>query len=208
MLGNQYAVIPMLCHLLAQLELIWAGFALFADHASYEYHHGDVLVPRYVRTRTVSKPNTYHIQRRLGGSGVHCSRPALLLYSRCTVRHVAALLGTYCCSCVTNPAVLQISNVHDTRPAILLQSAARSSNSGVLLSCSAKNEVRLFSFSGKQLASVDAAGLHNHMAAISANGRFLAAATFTSDVKVGQPQREACQHLWCCPCLCMYYIYT
>jgi len=66
----------------------------------------------------------------------------------------------------------------------LLQSAHRSETSGVLLSCSAKNELRLFSFAGKQLASVDAAGLHNHMAAISLDGRFFAAATFTSDVKV------------------------
>ncbi len=54
----------------------------------------------------------------------------------------------------------------------------------LLASCSAKNELRLFSFAGKQLASVDAAGLHNHMAAISLDGRFFAAATFTSDVKV------------------------
>ena len=44
--------------------------------------------------------------------------------------------------------------------------------------------MRLFSFAGKQLASVDAAGLHNHMSAISPDGRFFAAATFTSDVKV------------------------
>lgn len=73
---------------------------------------------------------------------------------------------------------------HDTRPATSLQSAVHSSASGILLSCSVKNEMRLFSFAGKQLASVDASGLHNHMAAVSGNGRFLAAATFTSDVKV------------------------
>lgn len=78
----------------------------------------------------------------------------------------------------------QVPNSHDGRQAVLLQSAHRSETSGVLLSCSAKNELRLFSFAGKQLASVDAAGLHNHMAAISPDGRFFAAATFTSDVKV------------------------
>ncbi|DBB17019.1 hypothetical protein WJX82_010063 [Trebouxia sp. C0006] len=78
----------------------------------------------------------------------------------------------------------QVPNSHDGRPAILLQSAHRSETSGVLLSCSAKNELRLFSFAGRQLASVDAAGLHNHMAAISLDGRFFAAATFTSDVKI------------------------
>ncbi|KAL3134052.1 hypothetical protein ABBQ32_008481 [Trebouxia sp. C0010 RCD-2024] len=78
----------------------------------------------------------------------------------------------------------QVPNSHDGREAILLQSAHRSDTSGILLSCSAKNEMRLFSFAGKQLASVDAAGLHNHMAAVSPDGRFFAAATFTSDVKV------------------------
>ena len=46
--------------------------------------------------------------------------------------------------------------------------------------------MRLFSFAGKQLASVDASGLHNHMATISPDGRFFAAATFTSDVKVSK----------------------
>lgn len=80
--------------------------------------------------------------------------------------------------------LMQVPKAHDNRPAISLQSAMQSTASGVLLSCSAKNELRLFSFSGKQLASVDASGLHNHMAAISTDGRFLAAATFTSDVKV------------------------
>ena len=81
-------------------------------------------------------------------------------------------------------ALPQVPNSHDGRQAIQLQSAHRSESSGILMSCSAKNEMRLFSFAGKQLASVDAAGLHNHMAAISPDGRFFAAATFTSDVKV------------------------
>ena len=88
---------------------------------------------------------------------------------------------------------LQVPNSHDGRQAISLQSAHRSETSGVLLSCSAKNELRLFSFAGKQLASVDAAGLHNHMASISADGRFFAAATFTSDVKVRVVQHIACK---------------
>lgn len=87
---------------------------------------------------------------------------------------------------------MQVPKAHDKNPGILLQSAMHSGTSGVLLSCSAKNEMRLFSFAGKQLASVDASGLHNHMAAISPNGRFLAAATFTSDVKVSMAVV-----LWC-----------
>ena len=87
---------------------------------------------------------------------------------------------------------LQVPNSHDGRQAIQLQSAHRSETSGILLSCSAKNEMRLFSFAGKQLASVDAAGLHNHMAAISPDGRFFAAATFTSDVKVNSASIARC----------------
>lgn len=71
------------------------------------------------------------------------------------------------------------------------------------MSCSAKNEMRLFSFAGKQLTSVDAAGLHNHMAAISPDGRFFAAATFTSDVKVSCAVHATCRWVlhrllqWC-----------
>jgi len=38
--------------------------------------------------------------------------------------------------------------------------------------------------SGKELATVDTNQLKNHMATLSPNGRFLAAAAFTADVKV------------------------
>lgn len=37
---------------------------------------------------------------------------------------------------------------------------------------------------GKNLGHVDTNQLKNHMAAVSPNGRFLAAAAFTADVKV------------------------
>jgi transducin beta-like protein 2 len=37
---------------------------------------------------------------------------------------------------------------------------------------------------GKQLAALDSAGLTNHNVSLSANGRWVAAATFTTDVKI------------------------
>ena len=39
------------------------------------------------------------------------------------------------------------------------------------------------------LGSMDTGGLNNYMAAISRDGRFVAAGTFTSDVKVGRRHR-------------------
>lgn len=45
--------------------------------------------------------------------------------------------------------------------------------------------MRVVSAQGELLARVDAAGLQTYNAALSQDGRFLAAATFTSDVKVG-----------------------
>ena len=107
----------------------------------------------------------------------HCHSKDVLLPPHCTLSlSLDAMKLTV--------VLRQVPNSHDGRQAIQLQSAHRSESSGILMSCSAKNEMRLFSFAGKQLASVDAAGLHNHMAAISPDGRFFAAATFTSDVKV------------------------
>lgn len=38
---------------------------------------------------------------------------------------------------------------------------------------------------GRLLAAIDTNGLKNHDAAMSVDGRFVAAATFTADVKVG-----------------------
>lgn len=51
--------------------------------------------------------------------------------------------------------------------------------------CSAKTSLSLLSMRGGKLANLDSAGLENHGAALSPDGRFFAAATFTSDVKVG-----------------------
>ena len=43
----------------------------------------------------------------------------------------------------------------------------------------------LYFFSSRQLGHMDTGGLNNYMAAISRDGRWVAAGTFTSDVKVG-----------------------
>lgn len=44
--------------------------------------------------------------------------------------------------------------------------------------------MRVFTSAGREAANLNTAGLTNHGIALSANGQFLAAATFTADVKV------------------------
>ena len=56
-------------------------------------------------------------------------------------------------------------------------------NVGVVLSCGVKTDLRVSSTRGVHLASIDTGGLTNHGAALSPDGRFIAAATFTVDVK-------------------------
>ena len=43
---------------------------------------------------------------------------------------------------------------------------------------------RVFSSRGEELGTIDTGGLENYMATVSRDGRWVAAATFTSDVKV------------------------
>ena len=56
---------------------------------------------------------------------------------------------------------------------------------GVLLAAAAKTALAVLDAkTGSVLAALDSAGLVNHGAALSPDGRFFAAATFTADVKV------------------------
>lgn len=79
--------------------------------------------------------------------------------------------------------MLQIQRAHSGAPALTVAG----SSTGVFATCGQKTDMRVFSSSGKQLASLDSAGLTNHGIAFSENGQFLAAATFTTDVKVRGP---------------------
>lgn len=57
--------------------------------------------------------------------------------------------------------------------------------STIVASCSEATEIKLWhGKTGKLLGTIDTSQLRNHMAAISPNGRFMAAAAFTADVKV------------------------
>ena len=63
------------------------------------------------------------------------------------------------------------------------------SSTGMFATCGQKTDMRVFSAAGRQVANLNTAGLTNHGIAISGNGQFLAAATFTADVKVRPPNR-------------------
>jgi WD40 repeat protein len=57
--------------------------------------------------------------------------------------------------------------------------------STILISCSEATDIKIWhGKSGKELGTVDTNQLKNNMADISPNGRFIAAAAFTADVKV------------------------
>jgi hypothetical protein len=53
----------------------------------------------------------------------------------------------------------------------------------------------LRSTQGKEMAKVETNGLTNHSAALSRNGQFLAAGTFTSDVRVHEVQHKGGDYL-------------
>lgn len=79
--------------------------------------------------------------------------------------------------------------VHDNRVIITLCSSkatyGSADGSSIIVSCSEGTDIIIFhGKTGKILGNVDTNQLRNNMATISPNGRFIAAAAFTSDVKV------------------------
>ncbi|KAJ6851565.1 uncharacterized protein M6B38_259650 [Iris pallida] len=79
--------------------------------------------------------------------------------------------------------------IHDLRSVLTLAAASASYGTGdgstIVASCSEGTDIKLWhGKSGKEVGTVDTNQLKNHMATISPNGRFLAAAAFTADVKV------------------------
>lgn len=58
-------------------------------------------------------------------------------------------------------------------------------------------DIKLFhAADGKSVGAVDTSQLQNHMAALSPDGRFLAAAAFTADVKVSHTLGGQCVRPW------------
>ena len=78
-----------------------------------------------------------------------------------------------------------VDSVHQKQAGVCLRAAHSSRGGyGVLLSASVKTDLRIYNTAGRELGSIDSGGLTNYTAAISKDGRWVAAATFTSDVKV------------------------
>eukprot|EP00887_Chlorella_sp_A99_P005330 scaffold1.g5330.t1 len=82
--------------------------------------------------------------------------------------------------------VWERENVH--RPPASGRCLAGSTSSkggvGVLVAASTKTDLRIFDAAGRELGGVDTGGLNNYMASISRDGRYVAASTFTADVRV------------------------
>ncbi|KNA22284.1 hypothetical protein SOVF_035280 [Spinacia oleracea] len=81
------------------------------------------------------------------------------------------------------------SNIHDKNGILNMfgttASYGSADGSTVIASCSEATEIKLWhGKTGKLLGTVDTNQLKTHMAAITPNGRFMAAAAFTADVKI------------------------
>jgi WD40 repeat protein len=81
------------------------------------------------------------------------------------------------------------SKIHGKESVLNLAAARATYGSGdgstILISCSEATDIKIwYGKSGKELGTVDTNQLKNNMADISPNGRFIAAAAFTADVKV------------------------
>ncbi|KAK9800321.1 hypothetical protein WJX73_001844 [Symbiochloris irregularis] len=82
-----------------------------------------------------------------------------------------------------------LEDVHQGSQPLKLRSAGEKAK-GIFLSASNKQDMRVVDASGKLLARVDAAGLQTYDTALSSDGKLLAAATFTADVKVHEVKRD------------------
>mmetsp|Transcript_5000 Transcript_5000/g.10801 ORF Transcript_5000/g.10801 Transcript_5000/m.10801 type:complete len:454 (+) Transcript_5000:147-1508(+) len=84
-------------------------------------------------------------------------------------------------------ALWQVTNVHGKEPVLTTRSvsaAASLGRVGILVSCSTKKDVKVFNSRGNQLAVLEPNSLANHDLALSNDARFVAVASFTSEVKI------------------------
>lgn len=81
----------------------------------------------------------------------------------------------------------QVPNVHGKELGMALRSVPAMScigRTGVAVSCSTKKDVKVLSMQGNELATLEPASFANYDLALSNDGRFVAVATFTSEVKI------------------------
>ena len=88
----------------------------------------------------------------------------------------------YDTSTTTPEPVWRCTNILHGQTGMVLCGAAQ--GPPAVLCCSPDARMAVVGGAGKVLASIETNGLKNHGAAMSGDGRFVAAATFTADVKV------------------------
>ncbi|KAL6750671.1 WD40-repeat-containing domain protein [Haematococcus lacustris] len=80
-----------------------------------------------------------------------------------------------------------ISGLHGKEAPMMMRSvsaAASLAKRSVLVACSTKKDVRVYSAQGRELAVLEPNSLANHNLALSNDGRFVAVASFTAEVKL------------------------
>lgn len=84
-------------------------------------------------------------------------------------------------------AAWTVEQVHGREPCLALQSvptAGAAIPTGIVVSLSTKKEGRVFDLKGRPVATFEPASLANHGLALSLDGRFMAVASFSPDVKI------------------------
>lgn len=94
----------------------------------------------------------------------------------------------YDTSSSTPDPVWRCTNILQGQRGMVLCGAAQ--GPPAVLCCSPDARMAVVGGAGKILASIETNGLKNHGAAMSGDGRFVAAATFTADVKVHEIKRD------------------
>ncbi|MEW5317650.1 MAG: hypothetical protein WDW38_008932 [Sanguina aurantia] len=81
----------------------------------------------------------------------------------------------------------QVPNAHGKELPLTMRSVPSSASAGrigLLFSCTTKKDVRVFNMQGREVAMLEPNSLANHDLAVSYDGRFVAVATFTAEVKI------------------------
>lgn len=124
----------------------------------------------------------YELRMSISGIAVGNMPNAVALLSQ----GLAGAAGLACYDLKTRQLKYALENTHQKALGLCLKSSLTSPvGVSLLISSSVKTDIKVYVGStGELLGAVDSGGLVNNMATISRDGRFVAAATFTSDVKI------------------------
>lgn len=78
----------------------------------------------------------------------------------------------------------QAGNIHGKDPALTMRAVSPSGRPGIIASLSTKKDLKVYNVQGREVGVLEPNSLGNHDLAVSLDGRFIAVASFTSEVKI------------------------